>query len=681
MWQIDGELHASDLRAAGPSDGAWVDPQLRLVFQGTGRFDAWRLTELAAATLDCSAGTDGLTARLAAPVPDPGPKCQWPLEVRVHGDLARWRSRLGWLFPGELPHAAGQVTARAQLEAGPTIVQVRPFELTLKDLELVLPHRSAGPHDATPAARTGDATGHNVRRIREPSVQLAGEAVYQVTERELRCQAVTLASTSASVKAEALRLRWDPVSQLDGTFHYRADLQRLGDHFDLARDRRVTGQLTGIGRLASIDGGWSVEADGQIQGFQWQQRWLAASGPAAASAVESFRTLWHEPQVRLALSGTWLAEQQRLSLAAATYQSPALAVHLSGSVDTVPPRTTVELHGRSNLNWELLSEQLRPLLGAGVQLRGTVERPFWLKGPVTADAGAPPDALVPTELAGQLGLGWQSFQAYGVQGGAASLDAQLLQQTLQIAPFEIPVGQGALRLAPSIELFGPLRLVLEKGQVVDQVSITPEMCQRWLKYIAPLVAEATAAEGRVSLQVARAEVPLREPLRASIRGALTIHQAHIGPGPLAREFLTLAQTISAMIDPAKAGQAFDANSRWVELPEQAIPFRVENGQVAHQNLTMQIGEVTIRTRGSVGFDQRLNLIAEVPVQDRWIAKQPYLVGLRGQTLSIPVHGTFDRPALDRRALQSLSHQAARGAARGILEQELQRQLERLLPKQ
>jgi hypothetical protein len=160
---------------------------------------------------------------------------------------------------------------------------------------------------------------------------------------------------------------------------------------------------------------------------------------------------------------------------------------------------------------------------------------------------------------------------------------------------------------------------------------------------------------------------------------MTIHQAHIGPGPLARELLSLAQTINTLVDPGRGGERLpDANTRWIELPEQAVSFRVENGQVAHQNLTMQIGDVTIRTRGWVGFDQRLGLVADVPVLDRWVANKPYLAGLRGQTLSIPVHGTLQQPALDQRALESLAQQAARGAAQGILQQEVQRQLERLL---
>ena len=80
-------------------------------------------------------------------------------------------------------------------------------------------------------------------------------------------------------------------------------------------------------------------------------------------------------------------------------------------------------------------------------------------------------------------------------GGAGSLDARLQQQMLRVEPFPLPVGQGQLRLAPQVELFAPYRVSLDKGPVIEQVTITPEMCHHWLKYLAPLVADATAAEG------------------------------------------------------------------------------------------------------------------------------------------------------------------------------------------
>jgi hypothetical protein len=110
-----------------------------------------------------------------------------------------------------------------------------------------------------------------------------------------------------------------------------------------------------------------------------------------------------------------------------------------------------------------------------------------------------------------------------------------------------------------------------------------------------------------------------------------------------------------------------------------VSFRVAEGRVAHQDLQMQIGDVSIRTRGWVGMNQQLSMVAEVPIQDDWVAQRRWLAGLRGQKLQIPVSGSLQRPHLDRRVLQNLSRDSVRGAAEGLIQQELQRQLEKLLP--
>jgi hypothetical protein len=232
-----------------------------------------------------------------------------------------------------------------------------------------------------------------------------------------------------------------------------------------------------------------------------------------------------------------------------------------------------------------------------------------------------------------------------------------------------------------MDLRTPFVITLPPGPLVEQVEITPAMCQQWLKYLAPLLADATSAQGQFTVKFDHAQFPLLDPTLANAEGAMLIHQAQVGPGPLAREFLTLAQQIRTLLDPQRgASRYLEAGRTWIELPEQAASFRVADGRVAHANLTMIVGDVTIRTGGWVAFNQQMHLVAEIPIQDAWVADQRLLAGLRGQTLSIPVHGTLDRPQLDRRALQTLTQQAVRGAAEGLLQEELQKQLNRLLPR-
>jgi hypothetical protein len=72
----------------------------------------------------------------------------------------------------------------------------------------------------------------------------------------------------------------------------------------------------------------------------------------------------------------------------------------------------------------------------------------------------------------------------------------------------------------------------------------------------------------------------------------------------------------------------------------------------------------------VGLDQSLDLLAEVPIQDRWIEREAALAGLRGQTLQIPVGGSLDSPRLDGRGLEQLGRHMLTGAAKQAIEKNL-----------
>ena len=90
---------------------------------------------------------------------------------------------------------------------------------------------------------------------------------------------------------------------------------------------------------------------------------------------------------------------------------------------------------------------------------------------------------------------------------------------------------------------------------------------------------------------------------------------------------------------------------------------------------MLIDGVPLETTGSVGIeDQSLEILAQVPVQDDWIASTPQLAGLRGQILSVPVRGTTSNPQLDQSALSQMTMQLARQGVTGYLQGELNEKL-------
>jgi hypothetical protein len=191
------------------------------------------------------------------------------------------------------------------------------------------------------------------------------------------------------------------------------------------------------------------------------------------------------------------------------------------------------------------------------------------------------------------------------------------------------------------------------------------------------LADATRAEGRFSVALESARVPLPDQSRSDVQGELTIHRAHVGPGPLAQQCILLIEQIRSLIDGRAPGSSAAANATWLVLPEQTVPFDISQGRVQHRNLVVTAGDVQIKTSGTVGFDETLNLIAEVPINDSWLEGKAYLAAFKGTTLQVPVRGTLSKPQVDANALRDLSRRMIGGAARGALEGELNRGLQRL----
>jgi translocation and assembly module TamB len=201
------------------------------------------------------------------------------------------------------------------------------------------------------------------------------------------------------------------------------------------------------------------------------------------------------------------------------------------------------------------------------------------------------------------------------------------------------------------------------------------MCSLWLKFVAPLVAEATRAEGNFSLSLQGAAVPIATPLASDLAGTLAVHSAQIGPGPLAQQYLALARQLRTLFDAnAAATSDFDPHRGWLILPQQEVTFEVAGGAVHHRGLKMAVKDVVITTEGSVSIQtQEINLLASVPLQESWFKRQDgFFATLKGKTIQIPIRGTLTQPRVDARILQDLGQQLVGSAVQGQLEKQLER---------
>jgi hypothetical protein len=498
------------------------------------------------------------------------------------------------------------------------------------------------------------------------------------------------------------------INQLTGAAAFRADLARLSA-WRAATDQPIqyqpSGELTGNVRFAQagdrING--DLTATGQNLALAGRVGTTQASRGAGTAAqrgsAPGYETIWQEPKLTLRGLANYELAADRLSFDQLQIQSNTLQAAASGQIQKLSSTADVNLTGTLNYDLAQVTPLLRPYIGSGVQFAGREQARFAVAGNLNDNRGpraqltgvaigdpyrantVPVSATThwSRRVRAQFEFPWSGANVYGLPVGAGRLAASLGDGALQIEPLSLAVGEGRLTAAPYMRFDPqPAELSLPAGPLITNVRISPEVSEAMLKYVAPVLAGATQSEGHFSMQLDGTRVPLAEPRRADSAGRLTVHSVRVVPGPLARELITVAQQIESLAkrrDPTALANRPPVTL--LAIRDQQVNFRVVEGRVHHQNMEFQVGEVTLRSKGSVGFDESLSLTLHVPIQDAWVTKEPLLAGLRGQSLQVPVSGTLTRPQLDQRAVASLSAQLIQNAAGQAIGGELNKALDKL----
>jgi hypothetical protein len=673
------ELRAFELAAAGSLP--WREERLVIDVAGQAEMAQGQITKIPTATFDLQSGRDQLTVRLAQAVSTPWSQATWPLELQVSGLLETWLPRLqpvvrlqGWQASGAIDLTAAATVAAEQLAAG-------PLRLAVRDLRVQNPQLGVA--------------------VDENTVRLETAGTWDFATNRLKAADTTLTSSTVALRAQEVELQLPGErAAIRGTVGYRADLNRLAQWLQAPGQpatSRLTGSATGSLRATHDDQLTQLDWTTEVVDFAYATlRTPPASTPVrTVSLPASWQDVWREASIRISGRQRYDHADDRLHVDQCSAATTALKLEVRGQIAQLTTQAAAELNGTLDYDLADVTRHLQSSLGEHIRLNGRQQARFQIAGPLLAansvtsagsaatfstrntSAAVPTGPLVPADWSGSARAGWQSAELYGLLLGPADLQAALHRSVLQLEPLEVAVTQGHIRGAPRLDFSAlPVRLMLDRGPLLENVQISPEMCQTWLKYITPLLADATRAEGTFSIALDNAQVPLPDSTFTAAKGVLTIHRGQVGPGPLAQEFLGAAQQVRAIIDGSAAARGNQA-STWLVLPEQQVPFEVQRGRVHHQGLTVMAGDMVLRTSGSVGFDQTLALVAEVPIQDRWIANKRLLQGLKGTTLQLPIQGSFTQPKIDQRTLADLNQQVIRSAAGGAIEQELGRGLQQL----
>jgi hypothetical protein len=661
----EGQLQTTPLVIAMTSGGELREPAWRGTFTAQGNLTGSQLTSVQRAHLELVAQSERLGVDLLEPLQFSGNAAPAAFTISSEGSLDLWQKRAVMLklldpsmtLAGKYSlGASGRIdTSRVELQQANWRTQ--PFEIGSGGTRLVEPEMVGNFQGRVD---TADLTRLAIEKL-----------VVQAHSFSLS------AADAASSSGDGSR---------SGTGAFIADLAQL-----MRNVRSDTGSVPatqlvlppGVGAPPTAPQS-QLALSGQVNGsLRWQVNSKNASleMDAKTDQIDVIQQvaggqptrLWSEAQVMAALKGAWDAATGRIQVDSMQLQAPWM--HYAGTMEIENGQDTQTLRAKGQCLYDaaLVAEKLQPYIGTNVQMAGRKTVPV----DVSLTIGGP--ATATSTLAGlqaMTRIGWEQARVVGIEVGAADVPVTVAAGQLTTKT-EIPVSGGILRWDIQSDLTAPQTVLIQKPMtVLENVAITPQMCQSWLKFVTPLLAEATSVDGRLSLQLNEARFNIANPRDQIIDGNLVIHSATVGPGPLSNQVITLVQQINA-IRKKELATAVSSQHVWLQMPVQTIPFRMENGRVMHRDLKFHVGDVNLLSSGAVDIEGRMELNTQMPIPDDWVEKSPLLAGLRGQSLQFPIRGTLTSPQVDAQFLKDFGRQAVTQAAEGLLQQQLQRGLGKL----
>ncbi|MEM6473004.1 MAG: hypothetical protein AAF802_25815, partial [Planctomycetota bacterium] len=655
--------------------------------------------ELSVADFEMASGGVSLTAQLTEPVSAPSLETAFPIALTVDGRLENLGESLRPWLPEVVGDLEGRITGSALAAVGRT-----SGSLSQADFKLTQPR-----------IHYGDAW------YRQPEVDVAFQGIYAWPSGNLHAETFTATgqSLSLAVRGDAspekthLEVAWDAdlrglSESVERTLAHAA-MKRPGETstnptvrpiaFRSGGDDRQSLHGTSRGKLTAIrvEGGWvfDAEANGENVAIVSSTRKPTTSGSAIQSGLRgrgsqaSLETLWAERKLRMVGSLRYDDTSARLSFDRVDVTTDWLAGSYGGEVQlgAVP---SIRCSGPTQIQMERFAQRISAVSGVPCVAEG-IHKSNWAfqYGSQKADEA--------TTFKAQGSIGWDALSVPTLEMGPVVVPLSVDLDKTQFGRVQIPVRTVAMRpnQLPSSASFSepsaailsvagqvryaasPVLVELEKGSTVTDLRVTSDAASSWLRYLAPLAADATRIDGVMNARVEEALIAVDDPAKSRVRGALKINGLSMSSGPTANLLIQGIDQIKSLgkLSGAQPGGGTVPSMTLIKMPPQTVEFAMENGVVSHQRMYFDIDRASLMTSGQVGLDSRMNLVAQVPLDPRWLGSD--LKGLAGQTITLPITGTLSRPQLDSRGIRALVTELGTRAGAEVM----QNRLDGLIQKQ
>ncbi len=395
--------------------------------------------------------------------------------------------------------------------------------------------------------------------------------------------------------------------------------------------------LRGMGLLGGSgwDGPWSARAalertgDGLRVGGRFDLADLSRPDPDGAGRRS-------EGPVAVSFNALYRDDACRLDLAELAATTRYATLEASGSVADPGGRREADLKGTLTPDWRAINGWLADRVEPGARAAGR-PRAWHVRGLLAG--GTVSEVL--KGLDGEIGLDLTGADIYGLHVGPAPIVLRARDGKLAFVPIDATLNEGRVHLEPSLTLgddeHGPALRLGPESTIAD-ARINDEVSRRVLSFVAPVLDNATRVNGRVSVDLDEAVVPLGGDSRrgTTVDGEVVFQDVAFAPGPLADQLLGL----------------IGRDDRPSLKLNQPVSLTIADRKVYQRGLSLPLGGISrVDLEGWVDFDRNLALTATLPVTRAMVGNRPVLGDIvEGTAIRVPIRGTLRKPEIDREAM-------------------------------
>ena len=674
LWRLVGTGQTTNLLVQLPGGRTLRRNAMQASIEALGRWQNGGIRELTQTHMAISSRGLNIDATLDGSVDGLSRNVKLPFNIQTNGRLETVEGILKPWMPQKLDQLSGEFSGdfRASIGLNQATVTSGAIELTEPGLY------------------------YNAREFQQPLVKIQFDGNYNWPANTVQARSMTLVGNAFSFAAQGTANPDD----LNVQVKYRAKLDRLQQSFgqqltanDVANPGiniapqfpasdpwMVLGDCEGSLSLRSDESDLLIEFNTIGQNIACvqpasQHASLQTVGPQRenVAAIRPEATIvWHEPNLTLDVqlrhqgsSNTLIAEQVNIA-------GDWFAASLSGEVTEVTNSIALHLAGASRVKMTEVAKRVSKLAKMDITAKGVH------KTDLTLDIIGQIDGGLGFSL--QTDLGLESGQIAGMELGKTTVPIVLTETSLDVQQARIPLNGGNLECKAQLHYRpGPVWMHIEPGATARSIQLTPEMTNRWLKYVAPLIANATKIQGTLGAELDETAIVFDHPERTQGSGRINISSAEMSAGPLASQIIEGISNLASVANglSPQPGPRF-GTTNLVTMPPQTVDFSVQNGIISHERLYLNLDRAQVITSGQVGFDGSLNMTAQVPLDARWLGRD--LRQLAGQVVTLPIDGTISRPSLDSNGMRRIATQLGTEAIQTTAENYLQEQLNKGLNK-